>query len=198
MSRRRITTLLAATVLVPVLAIALGLLAVAQPASAHGDDGAIEVVSVTVAAPLSLRVEANITFVGDGHAAPEATATVVAERAGAPAVGPVTLNASGPTGRYSATITLPSPGEWTLRLTSLSPTAVIERRETVAQPPTTSTVAVATTTGVAVTTTVAPSPTTTAGGPGPLTSTVAPTTTLAPVTTAATGAPTGVTTTATP
>ena len=133
----------------------------ANPASAHGDVGTIEVVSITSAAPLSLRVEANITFVGDGHAAPAATATVVAERAGATTVGPITLTAAGTTGRYSAMVALPSAGEWTLRLTSLSPTAVLERRETVIPSPTTSV----------------------AGGPGPLTSTVAPTTLVDPATT---------------
>ena len=163
--------------MIAALGVAVGFCFAAHPAAAHSDTGTIEVVSVTAPAPLSLRVDANITYVDDGHPASTATATVVAERAGAPTVGPVVLTASSTAGRYGATITVPSAGDWTLRLSSLSPTASTERRETVTVPATTTSTPP---TSTPPTTVAASSPTSTvvSGGVAPLTSTAAPTTSV--------------------
>lgn len=118
-------------------------------AAAHSDDGTITAVGPDRVSGPTVRVEATITFNSDGHVAPTATATVVAERAGADTVGPVPLKRDPAAGSYTASIKL-TPGTWTLRYTSLSPTAVLERIVTVDVPPsstiTTSTAAPAGTT----------------------------------------------------
>ena len=106
-------------------------LALAPPVAAHSDDGTITAAGGDRVTGTSVRVEATITFNSDGHAAPSATATVVAERPGSTPVGPVPLKRDAATGVYAATIQLTSPGTWTLRYTSLSPTAVLERNITV-------------------------------------------------------------------
>ncbi len=104
---------------------------VASPAAGHSDDGTITAAGGDRVTGPSVRVEAAITFNSDGHAAPSATATVVAERSGAATVGPVPLKRDAATGAYTTTIELPQPGTWTLRYTSLSPIAVLERVITV-------------------------------------------------------------------
>ena len=107
---------------------ALGL---AFPAAAHSGDGAIELVSAESAGPLAVRYEVAITFTADGHVAPDAVATVVAEVDGVP-VDPVPLaGVAGKEGRYAATVNVPEPGTWQVRFSSLEPTAILERTETI-------------------------------------------------------------------
>ena len=111
----------------------IGCLVTAVPAAAHDDEGVIEV----SAAPAGRTVEYGVlvTYVGDGHPAQDATATAVAEQAGRDPVGPVVLEATGEPGRYRARITFPGDGTWTVRFSSLSPTAYLERTETITAAP---------------------------------------------------------------
>ena len=111
----------------------IGCLVTAVPAAAHDDAGVIEV----SAAPAGRTVEYGVlvTYVGDGHPAQDATATAVAEQAGRDPVGPVVLEATAEPGRYRARITFPADGTWTVRFSSLSPTAYLERTETITAAP---------------------------------------------------------------
>ncbi len=112
------------------------LLTVGIPAQAHSGKGTIQVESVEMIGPLTVRYVVAITFDADGHAAPDATATVVGEADGL-RVGPVQMApvAAGNQGRYAATVNLPDGGSWKIRFSSLDPTAVLERSETL-KPPT--------------------------------------------------------------
>jgi hypothetical protein len=67
---------------IAMLGAALCAFGAARPASAHGDEGTIQGVAVTSPATLSLRVEANITFVDVGHLAAETSATTSTVSAG--------------------------------------------------------------------------------------------------------------------
>jgi len=105
----------------------------AVPAGAHDDDGVMEV--STAPAGRTVEYEVLVTYVGDGHPAQGATATAVAEQPGREPVGPVVLEATGEPGRYRARITFPADGTWTVRFSSLSPTAYLERTETIIAAP---------------------------------------------------------------
>ena len=111
----------------------IGCLVTAVPAAAHDDAGVIEV----SAAPAGRTVEYGVlvTYVGDGHPAQDATATAVAEQAGRDPVGPLVLEATAEPGRYRARVTFPADGTWTVRFSSLSPTAYLERTETITAAP---------------------------------------------------------------
>lgn len=143
----------ARSTLVAVLLGAAVILPAAGTASAHDDKGTIEVISAEPQG-LSIRYEVSITYDNDGHGAADATATVVAEADGL-TVGPDLLEATAIEGVYAATVTFPKSGSWTVRFSSLTPTATLELDETI---------------DIAPTTTVVPSTT-----PPPRTTAVAPT-----------------------
>lgn len=115
-------------------------LALAARASAHEDTGQMEIVRAESDAPLSIAVEVRIIYPNDGDPAEEATVTAVAEQPGGPAVAPVSLRESAP-GVYGGQVTVPQPGAWNVRVTSLSPAATAEATVDVAAPATTSTTA---------------------------------------------------------
>lgn len=126
-------------------------LALAARASAHEDTGQMEIVRAESDAPLSIAVEVRIIYPNDGDPAEEATVTAVAEQPGGPAVAPVSLRESAP-GVYGGQVTVPQPGAWNVRVTSLSPAATAEATVDVAAPATTSTTLTPSTTASPATT----------------------------------------------
>lgn len=96
-------------------------------ASAHEKKGIITVVGAPSPSHDGVSVKVKITFSGDGHLAPEATVTVVAEHATQPKVGPLTLSQiPGETGIYTTDLPLGGTGKWTVRFSALSPTSYLE------------------------------------------------------------------------
>lgn len=121
------------------LAILAVLLAVVPAASAHEGQGALAVVAADPAGPLAVSYRVRLTFLRDGHPVDDATVTAVAEAAGQPPQAPHLMAPAGGDGVYSATVQFPSPGEWRVRFTAVTPPATAERAEAVAPPPTTTT-----------------------------------------------------------
>lgn len=104
---------------------AFGLWAVSSPAAAHGDDGRIEIVAAEPAGDVTVAYERALTYLNDGDPADGATVTLAV-------VGPVTLEGTGRPGRYAAAVTYPAPGQWAIRLSSLSPTATVTLTDIIA------------------------------------------------------------------
>ena len=100
------------------------------PAVAHDDDGAIMVVDRAIDG-LVIDYTVEIRFNDDGHLATDATATVAAELLGAGSTAAAVAMDMTEAGSYVARITLPEPGEWLVRFSSLSPTAYLEVTESV-------------------------------------------------------------------
>jgi hypothetical protein len=123
-------------------------------ALAHGDEGVLEVVAVEPQPDGSVRYEVVLTFESDGHAVAGAAVTMVAEEPGGGVVGPVGLTPTAIEGHYEAFLTLPGPGEWTVRFTSIEPQAVTELAATT--PPATSLAAPVGDTAAPTTPTTAP------------------------------------------
>ena len=119
-----------AVLLVLVLAVILAVAVVvgggAAPAGAHEGDGQLTISLVDPPAPRapgSVRYQVLLTYVNDGHPAPDATVTVVAE--GPTTVGPLPMTEA-TEGTYEATVAFPSPGAWTVRFTAVTPAALLE------------------------------------------------------------------------
>jgi hypothetical protein len=107
-----------------------------RQASAHDDAGQIALVGTGIGADaLTGDFAVDVTFQNDGHGAPAATVTLVAEDASGNRVGPVPMIGGQPDGRYTGSLTFPSPGAWTVRATSLSPSASLETPFVVTAPP---------------------------------------------------------------
>jgi hypothetical protein len=97
-----------------------------HPGAAHDAKGSIFVDSVT-STSTELSVVVDVTFLGDGHRAPAATVTVVAERTNARKVGPRIMRPKDTEiGLYESTLLVAKPEEWTYRFTSLNPAAYLE------------------------------------------------------------------------
>lgn len=116
------------------------LVAADRPAAPHEGAGAIEVVRSDAAGDLTVRYRLRVTFVDDGHGAPEATVTATVLDATGPRT-PVAFARAEEDGVYEGTVTYPAPGPWTVRFTSIRPTGSIEHPEQVAAPATTTTAA---------------------------------------------------------
>ncbi len=67
----------------------------------------------------------------DGHAAADATATVVADSPTGERLGPVPMEPTDDDGRYTATLDFPSPGDWNVRFTVVTPPGTLEITQTV-------------------------------------------------------------------
>lgn len=128
---RRLVTLAVAAV-----ALVLGLGAGAAPAGAHDGDA---VIAVEAAHPAGTGVHyiVRVTWQDDGHAAADATVTATAVGTDGTQLTPVTLTAADGDGRYAGVVDFPSPGSWTVRITSIDPTGTLEQAQEVAPPPTT-------------------------------------------------------------
>ena len=108
----------------------------ASPVEAHEGRG---VLTVEEAAPVpenGIRYVVRLTWEDDGHAALSSTITATPiDGSGTPAT-PVAFRPIDEDGRYEATVRLPGPGTWTVRLTSVTPTAKVERLESLSPDPT--------------------------------------------------------------
>ena len=101
---------------------------VASPGAAHDGDGRIEVISAEPRGDGTIAYRLRVIFLADAHAAPEATVTAtVVDPAKPQAPQPFTKSAED--GIYEADVRFPRPGPWTIRFTSLRPTATLERPE---------------------------------------------------------------------
>lgn len=128
---------LARVLAVAALALVLGLLAGAPaPAGAHDGDA---VITVEAAHPAGTGVHyiVRVTWQDDGHPAADATVTATAVGTDGTQLTPVTLTPSDSDGRYAGVVDFPSPGSWTVRITSIDPTGTLEQAQEVAPPPTT-------------------------------------------------------------
>ncbi len=114
------------------------LVALALPAYAHEGSGTL---TIELANPVGESVHYVAKLVWeDGHAADDATVTVVAEGPG-PTVGPISMKQAGE-GLYEAVVRFPEPGVWQVRFTSVSPTTTLTySQEVAAADPGTTTVA---------------------------------------------------------
>lgn len=107
------------------------LLATPKVASAHDDVGVLDVVTAEVDG-LTVRYDVALIYSGDREPVAGATVTVVAQSAAGVTVGPVNLESTGVPGHYAVTLEYPSAGDWTVRFTSITPRATVERPESVA------------------------------------------------------------------
>ena len=127
------------------LAIVMSVALSPAAALAHEDTGRFEDVRIEVIDPLTLSIKARLIYPNDGEPADGATVTAVAEQLGAPASAPSPLQELAP-GEYSAELTVPTGGSWTIRLTALTPSATTETIVEVPEPATTTTATRSTTT----------------------------------------------------
>jgi hypothetical protein len=103
--------------------LALGITVVgASAASAHGEEGVMEVLTAEVAAPMEVSVEVGVLYANDDDLAEEATVTVVATGADGTSVGPVDVPRR-EDAVYATTFAVPTAGSWSLAFTSTGPTA---------------------------------------------------------------------------
>ena len=153
-----------------VLAVALwlaGTFASSGSAMAHDGDGRIEVLAAEPRPDGTVGYRLRVVFSADGHPAPESTVTATVVDPADPQA-PQPLAKSAEEGVYEGEVRFPRPGPWTVRFTSLRPTASLERGEDVAAPTTTTTsTPPASTTTIAESTPSASSPRATKRGPSP-------------------------------
>jgi hypothetical protein len=113
----------------------VALVAMTQPAAAHGETGELEVVEATpddTGSSVTYRV--RLTFTNDGDPVGGATVTATASTVGQAPLPPVSLDA-GPDGVYAGTVTFPAPGEWSVRFASADPEAGLTVSYTIEPPP---------------------------------------------------------------
>lgn len=123
----------------------------AGPASAHGDDGTLEVLdAVPTPAGDAVTYTVELTYANDGDAVEGAVVSATVRAPGAGPQQPVTLPSIGE-GWYAGRVTFPGPGRWTVTFAAIEPAATVEATYVVpATPPPTTT---PTTTAPATTTT---------------------------------------------
>ena len=110
---------------------------VAGPASAHSASGVMGIEVTPGPAPLTAEVRVLLEYANDRHVVPGATVTATASGPDGAAVGPVTLADRGE-GSYSAVLTMPAAGAWTVTVTAADPAAAATEAVTVAAGSTTS------------------------------------------------------------
>lgn len=128
------------------LLIALTVIGFASPAAAHEGEGILTVESQVPAGDLAVGYVVRVTWADDGHPALGSTVTATPIAPDGTPQTPVTLEPADEDGRYAATVTYPTPGDWTVRFTSVTPTGSIEVSEAVRSQTTTTTAPVTTTT----------------------------------------------------
>lgn len=119
----------------------------AAPASAHGDDGALEVIdAVPTAAGDEVTYTVELTYANDGDPVEGAVVSATVRRPGAGPRESIPLASIGE-GWYAGAVLFPGPGRWTVAFAAVEPAATVEATYTVpATPPPPTTVAPATTT----------------------------------------------------
>jgi hypothetical protein len=115
-----------------VVAVASSFFAIAatSPAAAHDGTAVITAESQTIKGT-SVDYVVRAVWDNDGHAAADATATVVAESPSGDRVGPVPMEPTDDDGRYTATVDFPSPGDWNVRFTVVTPPGTLEITQTI-------------------------------------------------------------------
>lgn len=105
------------------------------PIGAHEGDGRLEVLTAEPREGGTVAYRVRSVFIADGHPAPEATVTATVVDPADPQV-PQTLTKDAEDGVYEGVVRFPRAGTWTVRFTSLRPTATLERTEDIAPPST--------------------------------------------------------------
>ncbi len=126
-------------------------LVAAGPAAAHDGEG-ILAVETTAPSEGGLTYVVRLTWANDGHPAIDSTVTATAINPDGVTQTPVPLTPIDEDGRYQVTLPYAAPeGTWTVRLTSIQPTATLELVDQTAPavPSTTTPTTAATTTDVA-------------------------------------------------
>ena len=135
------------------------MLGVAVPAAAHDETGEFTAVRAEPSPTgdgRTLVVDVLLTYTNDGHGATDAEVTLSFENPQVDVtVPPVTMAPGDREGAYTAEVDLPSPGAWTLTVSSPDPAATRSFAVEVAQT-TTTTTAPTTTTGPTTTTDTPP------------------------------------------
>lgn len=108
----------------------LAVAVISSPAGAHEGTAVITVESQTVEGT-SVDYVVRAVWDNDGHAAADATATVVADSPTGERLGPVPMEPTDDDGRYTATLDFPSPGDWNVRFTVVTPPGTLEITQTV-------------------------------------------------------------------
>jgi hypothetical protein len=124
--------------LLPTVAIAVLAIGVwATPAAAHEGPGTFAVETAELASDSEVRYVVRLTYIGDGDPASDSTVTATAIAPDGTAQTPVPMAAVDQDGRYGATVSFPSAGEWTVRFTSILPPATLDRPQVIEQTTTT-------------------------------------------------------------
>ncbi len=140
---------------------------VAQVVNAHEGEGILTVESaVPDDGGLTIHYRVRLVWQNDSHPAKDATITIVAVGVDGQASTPVALTPVDDDGRYEADVTFATPGEWTARITSVTPAATLEEGRVVRLPSTTTTAPSSntSTTELATTTAEPATPTSTVSG----------------------------------
>ena len=106
------------------LAAAVVLAFLPSSASAHGDDGTLEVISAT-ADGSTATITVRLTYENDDDPVKDATVTVAGDNGAGASLTPVTLQPASTEGEYAAPVTFPASGTWSLRVTSVTPAAEV-------------------------------------------------------------------------
>lgn len=102
----------------------------APVATAHEGEGIITIESST-STTSGRDYIVRLTWTNDGHPAVDATVTATAIATDGTPGTPVVLNAVDQDGRYGAEVPLPASGTWTVRITAVTPAALVEVEEQV-------------------------------------------------------------------
>jgi hypothetical protein len=128
--------LLAGAAATGALVILLGVATVvlAPPASAHGPNGLFQPQKSSVVAPLTVAFRVRLIYSNDTD--PVTSGATVTVRGSGPggSVGPVAMGYTGSDGYYTATVTFPAGGNWTMTFLSQNPAAQYVQTETVPSP----------------------------------------------------------------
>jgi hypothetical protein len=117
-----------------VILLAVTTVVLAPSASAHGPNGLFQVQRSTVVAPLTVAFRVRLIYSNDTE--PVTSGATVTVRGSGPggSVGPIGMGYTGTDGYYTATVTFPAGGNWTMTFSSQNPAAQYVQTETVPSP----------------------------------------------------------------
>jgi len=147
--------------IVGVVCLMVAVVVAAPMAAAHGDEGKLEVVSVTPSGTTAV-ITVRLTYGNDAEPVDAATVTVAGDDGAGVRLDPVPMKRTQAAGEYSTEVTFPSAGTWNLRVTSVTPAASL----TLTQPITADPGVTASTDEVTTTVAGADSPTPSTDGAG--------------------------------
>jgi hypothetical protein len=132
----------------------LVLVAATGTASAHGDEGEVELTRFEQTGPATVEVEVGIVYEGDGHLAEDASVTATLSGPDGASVGPVELAWGGEgSSLYSAEVSVPTVGDWSVAVTTTDPSGQVDGTLTVVEQADTTTTGAPTTTAAPTTST---------------------------------------------